>query len=111
MPYGYRFHEQRWDRICEFLFTNSGMAFCDESLRAALEITRTMVPARYLSKRAADPGKLSGVCVPVTKSSPPKELDRVAPYQGVSVVFGRKVALRNKSFSFIGLQSRKCRFR
>src|SRR5262252_8213775 len=24
---------------------------------------------------------------------------------GVSVVFGRKVALRNKSFSFIGLQS------
>ena len=66
MPYGYRFREQL-DRICEFLFTNSGMAFCDESLRAALEITRTMVPARYLSKRAANPGKLSGVCVPVTK--------------------------------------------
>ena len=61
MPYGYRFREEQLDRICEFLFTNSGMAFCDESLRAALEITRTMVPARYLSKRAADPGKLSGV--------------------------------------------------
>ena len=72
MHYGYRFREEQLDRICEFLFTNSGMAFCDESLRAALEITRTMVPARYLSKRGG-PGKLSGVCVPVTRSSPPKE--------------------------------------
>jgi hypothetical protein len=56
MSYGYRFRQEQLDRISEFLLKSPGMAFCDECLRTALEVTRTMVPERSMSENAAARG-------------------------------------------------------
>jgi len=46
--------ENHLDGICEFLFKNPGVAFCDECVRSALGTYRGVVPERCLSKRAAE---------------------------------------------------------
>ena len=64
MPYRYR--KEHLDRICEFLLESSGVAFCDECLRTALEVTRIIVPERNLAEMAAARGFVRGaghVCV------------------------------------------------
>ena len=52
----YRLREEQLSRICEFLLRRPGMALCDECIRKALVLSRSMVPERSLSENAAKRG-------------------------------------------------------
>ena len=52
--------KEHLDRICAFLLESSGVAFCDECLRTALEVTRIIVPERNLAEMAAARGFVRG---------------------------------------------------
>jgi len=52
----YRLREEQLGRICELLLRRPGMALCDECIRKALVLSRSMVPERSLSENAAKRG-------------------------------------------------------